>query len=792
MLNFVRSWQILLFVVGFCALQVAANPVSLEVVEEFGSDPYGPIVQVGDYMVAAGVRDSRSGREQELSGLLDVLKLSKDKFILVSQFDVKKLFPAQTEVEIFSVAAVKDKVYLLAAGNFARSSYGIITLQLTDDTLKLVGTAPSERRYSSYSKIMPDNNGHLLVTTTNWLNDTIVLQTFQVSANGAPQLTATTTLAEYDTDTYLTSLYRISLHGKSMLLTMHSGDKNKVTERLLYSIALHEDGSVADIVPVRLSDPEAVYQFISHDDRFVYLHSWAKGLEVLQIVGDQLRRIDQHSDVLAPVQFIRRGDLLHIVSAYGTFYSFSQNAQGRLSKAGEVSTLSQPISAFVAGDYLVSNAGLRGVQAIGFEGQKIPAHPDDSAQPKHLLSFSQSSESADLVAIGEQLINASTDGLQVWQVDEDADLWQLRSLNADARQPTYGGHFAVLPEGNRLLSMADNKLWSVDTQNLPLTRNDKLVRRFTLANIDYKLLKLAQGYVVTSSIGMSFFDTTDLLRTKLDRDDIVSKELWMRPFHTTVGEHLLVTMNGSFPAAGKESSSKIKVLHTANLDKITVVAELELKNVYMTSQLLVHGRLMFVPVETYVKAKRSVLVYDIANWSDIKLLSTINVDVGETYLPDSAFAMQWIDGYLVLMEDHAAIFDMSNPQAPKRVRWQSYQSSNGRLVSLGGMLFNIMHGHAGRFQQLNLNFAPVVKPLTLQAKQTQLTKYQLAAFDAEGDPVTYSVVRPASAGYLLIKSGVFIEYKPRAGAAKTDSAVLRATDKFGGFNDFIVTIQISQ
>lgn len=792
MLNLVRSWQILIFVVGFCALQVAANPVSLEVVEEFGSDPYGPIVQVGDTMVAAGIRDSQLGSGRQLSGLLDVLQLTDDEFELVSQVDVKKLFPAQTELQIFALAAVKDKVYLLASGNFAKSTYAVITLQLSGDTLKLVSTTPSERRYSSYSKILSDNNGHLWVTTTNALNNTIVLQTFQFNSNGTPLLTATKTLAQFDTDTYLTSLYRISLHGKSMLLTMHSGDKESVAERSLYSVALHENGSVADIVPVQLPQAQAVYGFISHDDRFVYLHSWAKGLEVLQITGDRLQRIDRHPDVLTPTQLIRRGQLLHVVSSYGVFYSFSQNEQGRLTQTGEVSTLSEPESAFVSGDYLVSNAGLRGVQAIGFEGQQIPPHPNDSSQPKHLLSFSQSSESADLTAVGEQLINASRDGLQVWQVDEDEDLWSLRSLNADARQSTYGGHFAVLPEGNRLLSMADNKLWSVDTQNLPFTRNDKLLRRFTLANIDYKLLKLAQGYVVTSSIDMSFFDTTDLPRAKLDRDEIVSKELWMRPFHTAVGEHLLVTMNGTFPAAGKESSSRISILNTSNLDKISRVAELELKNVYMISQLLVQGQLLFVPVESYAKSKRSVLVYDIADWSNIKLLSTINVEVGGAYLPDSTFAMQWMDGYLILMEDHAAIFDMANPQAPKRVRWHSYQSSNGRLVSLGGQLFNIMHGHAGRFQQLNLNYAPAVKDLRLQAKQTQLTKYELATIDDEGDAVSYSVVRPASAGSLLIKSGVFIEYKPRAGAAKTDSAVLRATDKFGGFNDFIVTIQISQ
>lgn len=109
------GWVQRLLLLGclLCSTLLQARPVSLEVVQEFGSDPYGPLVQVGEHIVAAGFSEAPYDGRQQFSGLLDILKFEQNKFVLVGQTDVNKLLPALTHLTITAIAAHKDYVYLL-------------------------------------------------------------------------------------------------------------------------------------------------------------------------------------------------------------------------------------------------------------------------------------------------------------------------------------------------------------------------------------------------------------------------------------------------------------------------------------------------------------------------------------------------------------------------------------------------------------------------------------------------------------------------------------------------------
>lgn len=768
-----------------CSTLLQARPVSLEVVQEFGSDPYGPLLQVGDHIVAAGLKDRPYYNINEFSGLLDILKFEQNKFSLVGQTDVKKLLPPVAEIQIAAISAHQNYVYLLVNGWFKNNvRSALLTLRLEEHQLKLHSITSSDLYYGYDAKIHVGPMGLLYVTAQD--SELLYLQSFALQSDGTPKQVAARMIASIEFSSYLEDMYFASLNDKTLLVTLNSNPKqNKLADRFI-QITLSEQGIVTDILPLKLSEAESKYNFSHYDGDYLYLHSWQKGLQVYKMHANELVLRDQISNIPKPLGIFNRGGTQFLAHITG-IQRLSKDSAGKLVASQSIYLREFFVeNAVVLPEHVVVSAHSAGIIALRFDGNRLANDAKTPNEPKEPIIFTQASQSKGLVKIGSSLINSGGNGLAVWQQDPQTQQWKPKTSNLNTtglRRPYY---LSVAAVGDRLLATASGSLVSFDTKQLPNLTAGSFIYRLS-HNTFYEGLihALSQGYLVIEKSHLAFFDNLDNLRLLSPMATWVADNESYTPLSTVAGQHVYLSVNGNYSDDG--FTSKIKVLDAGNLNSIKQVGEITLKDAKVISKLLIKDNFLIVHKEQdHTKDWREKLdVYDISDLSKIRLVSS-------TYAEHSSrmTGIQWIGNYLFTQNKHTIIYDMSNPAAPVKVGGQAYVGSNGQLNVVDNEIFNVQYNHLGRIQQLRLNYAPTAKDLTLQVAQNGVLQYQLQGTDPENDELTFTVATAPEQGALTITDGKFLQYEPNASFVGKDKVGLRVQDKVGGFSLFNLTIEV--
>lgn len=787
-----RIQRFLLLACFLCSALLQARPVSLEVVQEFGSDPYGPLLQVGDHIVAAGFAKAPYAGRQEFSGLLDILKFEQNKFSLVGQTDIAKLLPAEANVTIKAIAAYKDYVYLLVSGSVSVNvNAAVLTLRLEDNQFKLLNVTNSDLFYHLDVKTHIDPAGMLYVTVPDVHAKSLSLQSFALQSDGTPKQVATKAITQIDPAGYHDIAYHASWHDKSLLITLNNTTSSlQLADRVL-QVTLSAQGLVADILPLKLSQIQTSYSFSHFNGDFLYLHSWRKGLQVFQKQGDDLILVDETFAISQPDTVFSRAGYLFFSNLWG-IQRVLQDSQGKLTVLDTINP-----GGWLSGGTIVTPAHLvvsqrfSGIAALRFDGNQLAYDANSHYKPKDPVVFNQSSASQGLIKIGHSLIDASMAELAVWQQDPQTQRWQLEKTDRNPASVTPFRHLAVAAVNDRLLSSANGSLVSYDTKLLPRLSAGTFIYRLNSNELQQgKLQKLSQGYLFSDPGQLVFFDDQDNFRFRSPMSTWVAERESYEAFGTVAGQHVYLTINGNYSTDGY--TSKIKILSAEDLNNVRQVGEIALKDASVITNLLIKDNLLLVLKNQHRAyfSDSKLDIYDIADVSRISLISSTRLDFGGGFSTGLPTGMQWIDNYLLLLQQHTTIYDMSNPAAPVWLGAQANFGSNGQFNVLGGELFNVQYNHLGRFQQLRLNYAPTAKDLTLQVAKSGIVQHQLQGTDPENDQITFAVATAPQHGTLTITDGQFLQYEPKVGFVGKDTASLRVQDKLGGSKAFSLAIEV--
>ncbi|MCL5256307.1 MAG: Ig-like domain-containing protein [Chloroflexi bacterium] len=125
---------------------------------------------------------------------------------------------------------------------------------------------------------------------------------------------------------------------------------------------------------------------------------------------------------------------------------------------------------------------------------------------------------------------------------------------------------------------------------------------------------------------------------------------------------------------------------------------------------------------------------------------------------------------------------------------QSYDSTTGCVTMTldGSSTPSIGQLNGSIFAGGTLNTAPVANPVSVATNQGTPVTITLDATDADGDPLTYSVVSGPSHGTLSAITGDQVTYTPSAGYYGSDSFTYKANDGKADSNTATVSITVNQ
>lgn len=786
-----------------CSTLLQARPVSLEVVQEFGSDPYGKMVQVGDYVIVAGASFNANLRSYQMTGLFDILQKRDGQLTLIKQSELRKLLPDAFEPEVYDIMAVNGYVYLLVKG-FYPTSNAIVTLQLEHGELKVKHVTFTNNHWYSINSRLYSNGNNIFVTYRyeNGQQSTasLMLESFQLQPDGTPRFVATKNIAKLSPPYFRWSFewpqqyYYASVHQQRMLLMINQTagqSSNSDSGVELYEAQLVADGAVTQLQQVNLLPGDILRNYIAQDDQYIYIVNGSGQLEVRRLENNVLTRVSVSDVELGlPLSMQRRGNQLHVVTQTEGVKNFTISADGHLRYHANTAKSSSWSNPLIGGSVLTDNTlyitnDKFGLAAIPFDGDNKPAYNGSLQFPPHTQVFNQGSTSFGISSIGSTVINPARENTQVWSLNPALNKYEL-SVSAHPTGKNYDHRSPLVVNGNRLLTIEGNELVSYNGKALPDLAERKVLQ--TLAS-GHRIHALPAGYLVSSANQHDYFDAQDRLQWTLTGADLFGPA--EQKYRTSSNE----TVSGEWLFTALESTnvgSKIRVYQPGSPAPTAAVAELLIPNASIKSRLSIQNNTLAVYLNVWPAGASfgtdMLNFYDISDIKQIKLLSSFDLKFSPATFQ---VASQWLGNYFIVMGDYiACIFDLTNPATPLLVAKQYSLSSNGQTYSTGNELFNIPYNHVGHFQQLRLNYAPTAKDLTLQVVQNSVLQHQLQGTDPENDELTFAVAKAPLNGSLTITDGKFLQYQPKVGFAGKDTASLRVQDKLGGFSVFSLTVEV--
>jgi len=795
--------RILLLGCLLCSTLLQARPVSLEVVQEFGSDPYGKMVQVGDYVIVAGASFNENLRSYQMTGLFDILQKRDGQLTLIKQSELRKLLPAAFEPEVYDIMAVNGYVYLLVEG-FYPTRNAIVTLQLEHGELKVKHVTFTNNHWYSINSRLYSNGNNIFVTYRyedgQQSTASLMLESFQLQPDGSPRFVATKNIAKLSPPYFRWSFewsqqyYYASVHQQRMLLMINQTagqSSNSDSGVELYEAQLAADGAVTQLQQVNLLPGDILHNYIAQDDQYIYIVNGSSQLEVRRLENNVLTRVSVSDVELGlPLSMQRRGNQLHVVTQTGGVKNFTISADGHLRYHANTAKSSSWSNPLIGGSVLTDNTlyitnDKFGLAAIPFDGDNKPAYNGSLQFPPHTQVFNQGSTSFGISSIGSMVINPARENTQVWSLNPALNKYEL-SVSAHPTGKNYDHRSPLVVNGNRLLTIEGNELVSYNGKALPDLSERKVLQ--TLAS-GHRIHALPAGYLVSSANQHDYFDAQDRLQWTLTGADLrgpAEQKYWESSNETVNGEWLFTALEST------KVGSKIRVYQPGSPAPTAPVAELLFPNASIESRLSIKNNILAVYLNVWPAGSSfgtdMLKFYDISDIKQIKLLSSFDLKFSPATFK---VASQWLGNYFIVIGDYiACIFDLTNPATPLLVAKQYNLSSNDQTYSTGNELLNIPYNHVGHFQQLRLNYAPTAKDLTLQVAQNGVVQHLLQGTDPEGDPITFAVTKAPTQGSLTIHDGSLLEYKAAAGFSGLDTATLRVKDAVGGFSAVNLTIEV--
>ena len=727
-------------------LRLKKGPASLVLTETFGSEPYDHIACHDSILLVSG--STGAGANDE-SRYIDILQYSDEGFNRIGRHKFDFSQDSRFPTRVLDIKFFRGYWVVLLSD---RNGVILVTASIINNQLQIENTQTLNVVFRDPELVTGHDNNIYLVDTGNSLKVTHL----KIEELGTIQAFETVNFGETPNEPSYNEFFSVSFDNQSLYLTSNQHEE----PAYLYRLPLEDTGAALDPIEITFDDAESKYSALKVVGDFWFFSYRFWGFHVAKMEENSLSLIYQESNDVRFNDFIIDDNVVFGIDTFGEIRIYVINEDDSIDFVDNYRTTTFLYDASLSDNTLFVTRNWSGIEAISIEN------------PSTLTSLHTFNESGEVVDFslqdGELAVNAMDKNLHFWSLGEGQPSslnTTFNTLNTNAGVAWDNEYILLNNSGffeSHLVANAKNNI-DVGERHGSLGTSGR----------DGQIVELENGYLAQSFGFLNFFDQEYNKLSSFELSGISSSSIFIQE---PVAYDNLLFVPTLWP-------SEVIIYDTSDL---AVVAELSRisRSSTIKGNVAVSGNYLYVPT-SQPNGELVITIYDISDPSDPVTLPSFNLPVSKV----NEVTLHINEGFLIVVNDKGALFDLTDPTAPVLIDENSGISTNGIGKGFDEQLFTVSLGSGGVINRTQINFAPEQADLLLETDEDMQGAVPLMPEDNENDEVSFSLSMEPALGSITIENES-LSYQPFADANGADRAELLVTDVHGGATIFSIDISI--